>query len=662
MSFSRLISGISVRARIIAIALLPVIGFLVNGIAFTSGEAEVENAFASVSRAAALSDASREYKGAIAVMHVTARDFVVAPSRDLIKAFDTSKQLASDSLGTIEQSIETAERNKIAQLWHYLQPTVASFAELVDQQELLGFGESDGIRGRMKDSAAAVERIINQEMPWLAEGDARKLLMSLLIMRRYEAEYRVERRLYVKNLFFEEYRKFTQTFDAVDGSEEMKGQLENQVKTYANTFEEWITCVERMAPLLAIIDLDTQQMLPIADQIIALAGQRTKQAAATLSASQARTRSIIVIAGCAAVLIGLAFCWMIGRSITRPLSALAAVMKRLADGDVSAKIPLTRAKDEIGSMARTVLVFRDNAVERERLAQIQQDANFDRERRTEKIAATISAFEEAVNQALGKVWDASGRLEQAASALNSAADAVSAEARLAEERVGAATENVTSAAASAEELAASINEITSQTDKSTAVATRAVSEAGRTVQTMSELGNAATRIGEVIGLIQAIAGQTNLLALNATIEAARAGEAGRGFAVVASEVKSLAGQTAKATEEIADQIGAIQSSAGEAAIAIEQMDDIISEMSRLSSAVATGMEEQNSAVASIAKGVTLASSAARSGSEAMSRVALASADARTTAADVKALADALALEAESLETEVRHFLGEVRAA
>ena len=662
MSFSRLISTISVRTRIVAIALFPVIGFLVNGIAFTSGEAEVENAFASVNRAAALSDASREYKGAIAIMHISARDFAATPSQDLIKAFAQANELAANGLATIAKSLGDTEQGNIARLQVQLRAVVASFEDLAKEQKLLGFTESDGIRRRMKDAAIAVERIINEEMSWLAEGDAKKLLISLLIMRRYEAEYRISRQLYVQNSFFDEYKKFTRTFDAVDGSEQMKAELEKQVKTYADTFGEWIASVDRMSPWLAIIELDTQQMLPTADQIIVSARQRAQSASATLSASQAWTRSIIVIVGCAAVLIGLAFSWMIGRSITRPLNALVGVMKRLADGDTSAKIPLTRAKHEIGAMARTVLVFRDNAVERERLAKIQREANHDRERRAEKIAATISAFEQTVDQALGKVRDASGRLEHAASALNGAADAVSAEARAAEERVGAATENVTSAAVSAEELAASINEIASQTDMSTEVATRAVSEAERTVQTMSELGTAATRIGEVIGLIQAIAGQTNLLALNATIEAARAGEAGRGFAVVASEVKSLAGQTAKATEEIADQIGAIQSSAGEAAIAIEQMNEIISEMSRMSSAVASGMEEQNAAVASIAKGVALASSAARSGSEAMSRVALASTDARTTATDVKALADALALEAESLETEVRHFLGEVRAA
>jgi methyl-accepting chemotaxis protein len=194
------------------------------------------------------------------------------------------------------------------------------------------------------------------------------------------------------------------------------------------------------------------------------------------------------------------------------------------------------------------------------------------------------------------------------------------------------------------------------------VAGRAVKEAHRTVSTMSKLGDAATRIGEVVGLIQAIAGQTNLLALNATIEAARAGEAGRGFAVVASEVKSLAGQTAKATEEIASQVGAIQSAVADAAQAIEQVNGIIDEISTIASTVAVTVEEQNRAVAEITEGVSRASTEARSGAEAMARVNGASSDARTTAANVKALADTLSAEAERLNTQVRQFLDDVQAA
>jgi methyl-accepting chemotaxis protein len=659
---TRLLTSISVRTRIVVLALIPVVGFLANGLTYVSGEGDVGTAFETVKHSTGLADASRYFKSAIAAIRITVKDFNANPSNNQVVSFEQAHALALQSLDTIAASIDPRQAENIVGLRKDVMALRDTFTELVRQQKILGFDENSGLRSNLRDAGNAVERIINENMTWLAEADAGKLIMALLIMRDHEAEYQLSQSELPRQQFLSGYKQFTDTFAQIDGTPDMKDSLEHEVKTYADTFAQWIDGYERVRPLRAVIDIDSQRMLPRADEIIERARQTVEEASLALTASQGHTRTGIIAVSIAMMAFGLGFSWLIGRSITRPLNGLAGVMQRLAGGDTSARIPATNARDEIGEMARTVIVFRDNMIEREKLAATQTDASRAQAQRNDTIALTITQFKHSVESALSKLRGASMKLEMSSSDLNKAADTMSADARTAEQRVAAASDNVTTAAGSVEELAASIGEIASQAAKSTDVAGRAVSEAQRTVTTMSELGSAATRIGEVVGLIQAIAGQTNLLALNATIEAARAGESGKGFAVVASEVKSLAGQTAKATEEIAEQIGSIQSAAADAARAIEQVNAIIREMSAIATMVAATVDQQNSAVASIAEGVSRASGEARSGAEAMSKVAGVTTDARSTASDVKDLADAVAVEAENLEAEVRQFLTNVQAA
>jgi methyl-accepting chemotaxis protein len=661
--FTRGFAGsLSVRTRIIVLALIPVAGFVATGLTYISGEREVAEAFETADRAATLADASREFKIAIGSMRISVKDFVAGPKPRIVDDFDREMADALKSLSRITRSGAAMRGDTIVTLHNQLGGLKVNFDQLVAEQKTLGFDDSEGLRAKLRSAGNSIEQVINENLTWLDAAAAQKMMMSLLVMRHYEAEYRLSTTELSKELFFRGYKQFNELFDNIDGTPDMKGKLEQQVKLYADTFGLWIETTTRAYPLRALIDIDSQDMLPRTDEIIAVANSTAAQAAAALSASQARTRAGLIILGIAMIALGLGFTWLIGRSITGPLNGLAAVMKRLAAGDTAAQIPATQARDEIGAMARTVIVFRDSMIERELLAVKQTEASHAQEDRSNTIAMTIEQFRRSVEAALGKLRAASMQLETSSADLNKAGDIVSAEAHTAEQRANAASENVTTAAGSVEELAASISEIASQAAKSTEVAQRAVSEAQRTAVTMSELGQAASRIGEVVGLIQAIAGQTNLLALNATIEAARAGESGRGFAVVAAEVKSLAGQTAKATEDIAGQVGAIQSATADAAQALEQVNEIIREMATIAAMVAGTVDQQSAAVSSITEGVTRASGEAQTGAAAMSRVAGVTAEARGTAADVKALADTVAIEAESLESEVRQFLTNVQAA
>ena len=354
--------------------------------------------------------------------------------------------------------------------------------------------------------------------------------------------------------------------------------------------------------------------------------------------------------------------FLLARSITRPLSAFTAALRRLADGATDVAIPGLGRRDEIGHMAEAAGVFRDSMIQARTLSIEQRAEQERRQERAQWMEAVTRSFDTAASQLLAQVDTAAAGMREACRAMADTAAQASRQAGSAAGAAQQAAANVQTVAAATEELSASIGEIGGQVTKSAAIAGQAVTEAERTDRQIRGLAGAAERIGEVVRIIAAIAEQTNLLALNATIEAARAGEAGRGFAVVAAEVKGLAGQTAKATEEITAQIAAIQGETTEAVGAVHAIGRTVDTMNAIASAIAAAVEQQRFATGHISQNID---EAAR-GTDAVSQnVVSASSAAEAThrvAAEVGAAAGDVCRSAEALRAEVMRFLVEMRAA
>jgi methyl-accepting chemotaxis protein len=354
--------------------------------------------------------------------------------------------------------------------------------------------------------------------------------------------------------------------------------------------------------------------------------------------------------------------YMTNRSIVPPILEMVGAMGRLAAGDHSVEIPATEKKDEIGLMAKAVLIFKENMIKAKELADKEAEAIKARIARAARVNELTQAFDDDISLVLKSVASASTELQATASSMTATAEETSSQATAVAAATEEASTNVQTVASASEELASSVNEISRQVAQSAAIAQKAVTEADRTNATVQSLFNEATGIGDVVKLISEIASQTNLLALNATIEAARAGEAGRGFAVVAAEVKSLAEQTAKATDQISTQVSSIQSSSSNAVSAIKGISATINEISEIATIIASAVEEQGSATQEIARNVQQAALGTGEISSNVTGVQQAAGDTGAAAHQVLEASNELSKQSEMMRGQVESFLSNIKAA
>jgi len=655
--------GLSVRARILSLNGLTAFGLIVIGAVFWWSQNEVGRAFTTFEDSARLAYDVAGLADKANEMRVIEKAYAAQPNDGLFASFNTALSDAKDTL--VDISAEPAASGlsaEIADVRDTLEGTMGAFEMLDTYQKTIGYTSQSGLRAKLNELSGAVQDRLQEELKFGGGPDFEKLARAILAVQLSEKEYTLDQTPAAQETFVAAFTSFEELLEKAYIQNAIKDEIATNMAAYRVSFDEYTAAQADLGDSRALLG-DLFSLVPphiqALNEAVRLAEQEASQ---DLSAARSISTLLVggIILGLLVLLTGLAM--LIGGSISGPLGRLRSAMETLASGQTEVDLPQTTGKNEIAAMARTVQVFRDNAIERQRLSAAQEDENLRRDERVARLEQLIAGFEATVETALTSLDQATGNLLQTSQAMETASDDVSSQASNAGAAVKVATENVASANQSTDELAASINKISGQATKSTTVAQQAVESASGTFQTMQTLSSAADRIGEVMGLIREIANQTNLLALNATIEAARAGEAGKGFAVVAAEVKQLAEQTSKATEEIASQVEAIQGSTGDAVTAIEQVSEIISEMEGLASAVADAVESQDQAVRTISQNVGDASDRSLEGMERMTAVGSAAEHARATGEQVEQLANSLAEQGQVIRREISEFLRDVRAA
>jgi len=350
------------------------------------------------------------------------------------------------------------------------------------------------------------------------------------------------------------------------------------------------------------------------------------------------------------------------RTVTGPLTTMVTAMKRLADGDTEVEIPESKSRDEIRAISEAVAIFKTQAIERTQLENERRESDEQRAKRVQAIENLTTDFDSSVSHSLNAFATTSEEMKGNAENMTTVAEATADQADQITERASEASTSSQAVASAAEELSNSIDEIARQVSQCSEIAQDANDRAESSDGQIKSLASAADRIGQVVELINEIADKTNLLALNATIEAARAGDAGKGFAVVASEVKSLAGQTAKATEEIGEQVGQIQGATGAAVEAIGEIGDTIRQMSEITSTIASAVEEQGAATQEIAHNITRAADAAQTVNKDAENVKNAADRTNQVSTEVAGATADLNTQLDNLRGQIDAFLTEVKAA
>ena len=655
-------SGFSIRLthKVMAIGLFGLVGLVVFGAIYEIGSLSQDASRTVANRARAIADLNNQLTIEMLEARRNEKNFQQRRNESYAKAH-------AELMGPINRDFDEVGRlmaaggmsalsDKTRQAHDGFKRYAEHFKALVVAETRIGLNETLGLSGSLR---AAVHDIEVR----LKEIDDPRTTSWMLMMRRHEKDFMLRR----EPKYIAEVKKaaveFSKAIEVVAVPTAVMNDITAKLQKYQSEFAAWAETAQQSAALDASMMKTFRELEPSMVEVRTAVDAMYEQANAAEVATRDAVRLWMMIAFAVTVVVLAVVGFFLGRSISKALSGMVGAMTRLARGELSIAVPGAGRNDEIGEMAGAVEVFRTNMAEAERLRAEQAEADArGRERRKADMHRLADGFEGAVGEIIDTVSSAATELEASSNALTQAAERGNGLATAVAAASEEASANVQSVSSASEEMTTSISEISRQVQESARVADVAVEQAQRTNARVAELTKAAGRIGDVVELINTIAGQTNLRARNATIEAARAGEAGKGFAVVATEVKALAEQTAKATGEIGQHIGAIQTATQDSVGAIKEIGDTIARMSEISSAIAAAVEEQGAATQEISRNIQHAAHGTSEVSANIGNVQRGAGETGAASAQVHSAAQSLSQESNRLKSEVARFLESVRAA
>ncbi len=653
-----MLQKMKISHRIGLLALVGMTSIVALSVVILVGNISVRDQLTEMKNNTTLQEHAQRIDAASARMQKFEKTFRTSPSDDKVAAFQTAATRVDKSLATAAALATKPEvKSAIDRLDRNLPKYRQQFQALVENEKTLGYNEEEGLQGKLRAAAHGIEDALNK-----AEAPA-PLSVKMLMMRRHEKDFIMRRaKKYVGRL-----DKRRSEFDALLADAPLpageKATITALLDDYQASFHAFAEATLRVDGEERQLDAFYNALAPDIGSIMTIARKGQNTAETSLTREQTFTDTLSMGAAGASIALALALSWLIGRSITGPVSSLTEVMTRLSGGDTSVSVPDTDQKNEIGEMARAVEVFRQNAIHTKEL---EAASRLEQERAQEQRKQTMRKLADDLEGSVGTIVNAiaasSTQLRGTAQSMSDISEQASERAETVSRVSQESSANVQTAAAATQEMTASIQEISGQITHVSNSAGRAVAGLKTTNSQMQELTAMSENIGKVVSMISDIAEQTNLLALNATIESARAGEAGKGFAVVAHEVKALAGQTAKATEEIVCQIEAVQAASRTTAGSLDDIGQIIHELNEASTVIASAIEEQSSATQEIARNTEQASNGTREAADDIVDVKNASERVGAVSGDVLAAADGFVDKADDLKGAVGQLLSHLRAA